>query len=395
MLANLRLGGIRLRLVQCADLYLRARERWRAYDVYLSALLIFAASRLVVIVGVNFGTLLVRIPDPKKWDAGTAWYHRLLRWDSGWYGAIANEGYRYSDDVSIQSPTVFYPLYPLAAYAVKSLLGINLSEALLIVANVASLVAALLMTKFFKDELGEETALLSVACFCFFPSSLFLSAGYTEAIYLVFVLLSFIFMTRRKFVLAAVLAGLSLGTRSTGIVMIPTILWEMGRRSPLPWPQLLPKMALCGLLAASGLLVYMAYLGVEFGHPLAFVTGQAAFQTGTFLDRFVSAVTLAPFRYSDVGKFGWFLCFLALTIWSFRYLRFAVSLYGLGALALPYFTVDITEAMNRYVLVCLPAFMCMGILCKGRPWLTCVLIGIFAALLLQTTASFSQWYWVG
>jgi hypothetical protein len=113
------------------------------------------------------------------------------------------------------------------------------------------------------------------------------------------------------------------------------------------------------------------------------------------LDRFVSAVTLAPFRYSDVGKFGWFLCFLALTIWSFRYLRLAVSLYGLGALALPYFTVDITEAMNRYVLVCLPAFMCMGILCEGRPWLTCVLIGIFAALLLQTTASFSQWYWVG
>jgi hypothetical protein len=51
--------------------------------------------------------------------------------------------------------------------------------------------------------------------------------------------------------------------------------------------------------------------------------------------------------------------------------------------------------MYRYVLVCFPAFMCMGILCKGRPWLAIPLIGISAALLFQTTALFSQWYWVG
>jgi hypothetical protein len=67
--------GIRSSLAEFAGLYVRARERWRAYDVYLSAMLIFAASRLVVIVGINFGTLLVRIPNPNHWEP-TAALHR-------------------------------------------------------------------------------------------------------------------------------------------------------------------------------------------------------------------------------------------------------------------------------------------------------------------------------
>lgn len=373
---------------------LRIRERWRAYNLYFSILVIFAASRLVLIIGLNLGTLLVpTTPFSAKWDAGPAWYHRLLRWDSYWYAAIVRDGYRYSDNASVQSSTVFYPLYPLTSYAVKSLLGIDEYWALLLVANVAALVAVLLMTKFVKDELGDEISLLSLAFFCFFPSSLFLSAGYAESLCLVFIVFSLILLTREKFVLAAAIAGLALGTRPTGIVMIPVILWEMWRQRSLPWPRLLPRIVLCAVLAASGLLIYMVYLEMTFGHPLAFATGQQAWHGGTLLDRLVSAATLTPFRHLSWRSGGWFLCFLVLTIWSFWRLRSAVSLYALGTLLLPYLTLGITGWMNRFVLMCFPAFMCLGILCKGRLWLACALIGIFAALLLINTALFSQWYW--
>jgi hypothetical protein len=386
---------IRPHVVHASGLLLRVRDRWRACEVYLCALLIFAASRLVIVIGVNFGKLLVRIPDPTKWDAGHAWYYRLLRWDSGWYAAIADDGYRYSDDTSVMSPTVFYPLYPIVSYAVKSLFGMNRYLALLLVANVSSLVVVLLMTKFIKDELGDQIALLSLTFFCFFPSSLFLSAGYSEPLCLVFILLSFILVTRQKFVLASAMAGLSLGTRPTGIVMIPVILWEMWRRNTLPRAHFLPRMALCGVLAASGLLIYMAYLGIKFERPLAFATGQVAWQGGTFLHRLVSALMLAPFRDLRLATGGWFLCFLALTIWSFWRLRFAVALYALGTLALPYLAFGITDSMDRYVLMCFPAFMCLSIMCTGRLWLAAALIGIFAGLLLRNAALFSQWYWVG
>ena len=384
---------MRSRLTRVAEFAVQIYDFLRAYRTYFGALLIFAASRLVVILGVNFGTLLAPATTTRTWDAGPAWYHRLLRWDTGWYASIIHEGYRYSDDPSVHSSTVFYPLYPLISYALKLLLGIDEHLALLIVANVASVVAVLLMTKIVVEELGDEVAPLSLSLFCFFPSSLFLSAGYAESLCLVFILLGFILSTRKKFQLASVSAGLSLGTRSIGVVMIPVILWQMwDRKHPL---RVLPRMALCGVLAASGLLFYMAYLGVRFGHPMAFATGQSTWQSGTFLDRLVSAATLGPFRSFNWWKGGWFVCFLVLTVWSFRQLRFPFSLYALASLMLPYLALGITDSMNRFVLMCFPAFMCMGILCKGRPWLTAALTGIFGALLLVNTALFSQWYWVG
>jgi hypothetical protein len=389
------LEALRAALVHAGGLLLKVRQVPRPFHLYLSALLIFAASRLVVVIGVNFGTLLVRDADPTKWEAGPLWYHRLLRWDSGWYAGIVSNGYRYSTDSSVESSTVFYPVYPLLARALKSWFGIGEYTALLVVANVASLIAALLMTKFVRDELGEELALSTVAFFCFFPSSLFLSAGYTESVFLVFALSSLILLKHEKYVPAALAAGLSLGTRSTGIVLIPVILWEMLPRNTQAWPQHLPKIALCMLLAASGLLTYMAYLEIEFGAPLAVATGQAAWHHGTFFGRLLSGLMLRPFQQADLMDTVWFLSFLALTIWSFWHLRVSVSLYALGTLMLPYLTLGITGSMNRFVLMCFPAFMCLAILCKSRPWLTSIIGGIFGALLLRQTALFSQWYWAG
>jgi hypothetical protein len=206
-----------------------------------------------------------------------------------------------------------------------------------------------------------------------------------------------------NFLLAAVAAGLSVGTRMTGIVIVPAILWEVWRQNKRPLPNLLFKMALFAVLAASGLLVYMAYLGIAFGHPLAFATSQIAWHAGTFSDRLFSAMTLHPFRYSSskiAGMFsyclaGLFVCFFVLTIWSFWRMRVALSLYALGALLLPYFSLGITGSMNRFVLMCFPAFMCLADLCKGRLWVATALVGVFSALLFCETALFSQWYRVG
>jgi hypothetical protein len=367
----------------------------RRHQLYLHGLLIFTASRAVVAIGASFGALLPANPPPWPWDPGNAWYTRLLRWDSAWYSTIIVDGYRYTADPAPYGSTGLFPLYPLVCYVVKSLFGIDANLALFLVANLAAVAVALLMIKFVRDEIDDDVALATVALFCFFPFSLFLSAGYTESLSLMFMLLGLILARRGQFVLAAAMAGLALATRSTGIVMLPVILWEMWQRDKLPWPYLLPKMALCGLIAVSGLLAYMAYLGVAFGNPFAFATTHASWEGGTLWQRVVAAATLAPFRNFDVALGGWFVCFVLLTIWSFTRLRFAVSLYALGTLALPYFTVGITGSTNRFVLMCVPAFMLMGLMCRGKPWLTGALIGIFAALLATDTALFSRWYWVG
>lgn len=386
---------VRPRLVFIVDRWFQLREKWRAYDTYLAGLLIFAASRFVVILGVKFGSLLSPIPDPTRWDGGKAWYYGLVRWDSGHYADIATKGYRHSSDPSALNTTAFYPLYPIMARAAKLVFGTDIYVALLLVANVASLCVALLLTKFVREEEGDETALWSLAFFCFFPTSMFLSAGYTEPLCLVFVLLCLITLRQNRFVLAAAFAGLSIATRSTGVVLIPVILWEIwSRRDGLPWPRLVLKLTLCGVLAGSGLLAYMAYLSIAFGNSWAFATSQAAWHTGTFVSRITDAITLGPILHIR-WESSVFLCFLALAIWSFRRLPTAVSLYALGSLLLPYLTLGISLSTNRFVLMCFPAFICLAILCKSRPLLASAVIGIFGAILLQTSAMFSQWYFVG
>src|SRR5262249_46600456 len=115
----------------------------------------------------------------------------------------------------------------------------------------------------------------------------------------------------------------------------------------------------------------------------------------TYAERLLGALTLAPLRPFDWTIAGWFICFLVLTVWSFRFLRTSVSLYGVAVLAIPYFTLGVTASTNRFVLVCLPAFMMAALLGRGRYWLSTMVVGVQSALLFRTTAMYSQWYWVG
>ena len=251
----------------------------------------------------------------------------------------------------------------------------------------------LLFAKLARDELGDEVALSAVALFCFFPSSMFLSAGYTKSLCLVFVLLSLILVTRQKFVFSSAIAGLAMATRPTSIVLAPVILWEMWRQNSLPLSRLLPRMVLCGVLALSGLIAFMIYLGVEFERPLAFFAGQNAWSNERFRYRLLSALTFRDFNWRYAG---FCLGFLALMICSFRRLRPVLWRYGIGALAMPYLVQGgFNASTDRHILMCVPAFMAMGLLCKGRPWFANALIGVFAALLFRKTELFSQWYWEG
>ena len=369
--------------------------RWRAWQLYISALAIFAASRLVVIVGIDFGPLLLPEPYTGKWSAGAAWFYRMVRWDGRWYGSIVTDGYQYSDAPGVLNSINFFPLYPLVSAAVKAVLRVDAFVAMLLVANVCSVIALLLLVRFVRDEAGEEAVLPTVSLFSFFPSSMFLSAAYTESICLVFVLLSLILMTQRKLLGSAAMAGVSLAARSTSIVLVPVLLYETWRNSSGRLIGSLPRLVACGVLASSGLIAYMAYLWFAFGHPLAFVASQQGFQSDPVSVKIWSALTLAALRRAEWPDALQFLVFVALIIGGFVRLRFSLALYGLGSIVVPYLLNGVTASTGRYLLLSVPAFMVLGSICRTRPWLTAALSGLLGALLLRKTALFSQWYWEG
>ncbi|MGB6395757.1 MAG: mannosyltransferase family protein [Bradyrhizobium sp.] len=173
----------------------RSGDRLRFAAPYLKALTIYLSSRLVVLLGIAFGKTYIALGND-TWPGGAQWYHRLLRWDSEGYKIIASEGYKYDGDPGLTQTVVFYPLYPSLSRLVSEVLRIDVVDSMLLVATLAAALAVLLLFKLVRERFGDRTALATVAMISFFPSSIFLSAGYTESLALLLMVLFFLAVAR-------------------------------------------------------------------------------------------------------------------------------------------------------------------------------------------------------
>ena len=371
---------------------------------YCWAISIFLFSRVVVALGLVFSQKYLPIASD-VWSAGPLWYHQLLQWDSEWYFKIATEGYRFTDDPTIEQTIVFYPLYPMLARGLAAISGLTPSDALLLVANVAGFSAVVVLFKLVREEFGDRLALTTTALLSFFPTSVLLSAGYTEPLELLFIVLFFLALKRKHYVLAAVFAGLAVADRSTGIVLLPVLLCEMWlNRDQKPFLRLLLP---CVLLATSGLWLFMIYLWSSFGNPLVFSHGQEAFHQGTsMITRLVAALKLEPFTrmilndWNPWGQDSWFtLLFIGLIAVGWFRLQVSWALFAMGVFLLPYLTLSGGPAgfvsMGRFSLVSFPLFVVMADLGLRAKWLLVGAMGLLGASLFMNTALFARRIWIG
>lgn len=371
---------------------------------YFWAILIFLCSRLVVALGLVFSQKYLPIATD-AWSAGPFWYHQLLQWDSEWYFKIVTEGYRYNGDPTVPQNIVFYPLYPMLARGLAAISGLAPSDALLLVSNVAGLLAIVALFKLVREEFGDQFALATTALLSFFPTSVVLSAGYTEPLELLLTVLFFLVLKRKRYFSAALFAGMAVADRSTGIVLLPVLVWEMWlNRDQKPFfPALIP----CVLIATSGLWLFMIYLWYSFGDPFVFSEGQAAFHLGaTLVTRLVAALKFEPFTrmilndWNPWGQGSWFtLLFIVLIVVGWSRLRFSWTLFAMGALLLPYLTLSGGPAgfasMSRFNLVSFPLFVVLADVGLRARWLLVGVIGLFSASLFMNTALFARRIWIG
>jgi Dolichyl-phosphate-mannose-protein mannosyltransferase len=371
---------------------------------YLWAVSIFLCSRVVVALGLLFSRKYMPI-DPEVWSAGPNWYHQLLQWDSEWYFKIATEGYRYNGDPTISQNIVFYPLYPMLARGLAAISGVGAPDALLLVSNISGFFAIVLLFKLVREEFGDRPALATIALLSFFPASVLLSAGYTEPLELLLIVAFFLVLKRKRYLPAAVLAGLAVADRSTGILLLPVMLWEMWLNCDRK--RFLLALIPCVLIATSGLWLFMIYLWYDFGNPFVFSEGQAAFTRGTTLGaRMVSALKLEPFTrmilndWNPWGLDSWLtlLSIGLIFIGCFR-LRVSWTLFAMGVLLLPYLTLSGGPSgfvsMSRFNLVSFPLFVTMAHLGLRARWLMVGAIGLFSAALFMDAALFARRIWIG
>ena len=371
---------------------------------YFWAISIFLCSRVVVALGLVFSRKYLPVA-ADVWSAGPSWYHQLLQWDSEWYFKIATEGYRYNGDPTIQQNVVFYPLYPMLARGLTAISGLTAADALLLVANLGGLLAIVALFKLVREEFGDQIALTTIALFSFFPTSVLLSAGYTEPLELLLIVCFFLVLKQQRYLLAALLAGLAVADRSTGIVLLPVLLWEMWRnRDQKPFlPVLLP----CVALATSGIWLFMIYLWSQFGDPFVFADGQTAFhRETTFATRLIAALKFEPFTrmmlndWNPWGLDSWFtLLFIVMIVVGWFRLRSSWTLFAMGVLLLPYLTLSGGPSgfvsMSRFNLVSFPLFVVLADLLLRAKWLLAGVIGLLGAALLMNTALFARRIWIG
>ncbi|MFN2468799.1 MAG: mannosyltransferase family protein [Gaiellaceae bacterium] len=362
-----------------------------------------------------------RHPEAARWDdpsvtrdlgyAVDVW----ARWDSVFFLRIAEHGYD-------AAAAAFYPLYPLSVGLLGRVLLGHYVLAGVVVSLAASLAAFLLLYRVAEERLGADGARRAVLYLALAPMALFLQAVYSEALYLLLAIASFLLAERRRWLPAGLVAGLALLTRIAGVALLPAL-------ALLAWRSPERRRALLSLGAAPALFAtYPLYLGLETGDPWGFVRAQEIWHrqlswagplggvwdglragwagvrqvvSGSTTHAYWSAVDpsdSSPLHVAAVNLQNLaFLCLFAfLTVVAWRRFGVPYGLFCAASLAIP-LSVPSERwpllSMPRLGLVVFPFYLALASL-GGRPRVHTAILSVSALVLGVAVVQWSLWQWV-
>jgi hypothetical protein len=342
------------------------------------------------------------------------WLNSWANWDGQWYVRIARVGYRE------RSYTAFFPLYPMLVRWLSPLGAhgyIVTGVALSLVFYVAALY---LLYRLIVIDYGRRVAGWTVVFASLFPTSFFFQAVYTESAFLLFVVACLFFARREQWLFAGVAGFFAALTRNTGILLLlPMALFYLEARNwrlrrvdrRLAWFALVP----------AGLAVWMVYLQVKLGDPLAFslaqrhwhrhlrapwITLDHGLRSGisgiaTILHHgqwTLSDTAHGPLPVSsEIVRISLpnalaliaLLVAVALLAMTARRMKLPYMVYGLASLVAPLFYPTPLQplfSMPRFVVVVFPVFLALALLTQRLPATRIALLaGSTLALVLLTS----------
>ena len=359
----------------------------RFRGILTPAISVFALTR----VGIWCFTAFVFESVPRR--GGGPWAGLWVRLDANYYLRIAHHGYG-GDPKHLPA---FFPLYPGLVGGLGRVLG-DFPLAGTLVSLLCGAVAFELLWRLALPRIGASGATRTVLYLGLFPMTVFLSAVYTESLFLALAIGAFFLAERGHWTWAAIAAGGTMLTRSIGVAVVVGL-------ALLAWPSVRNLAWL--LLAPAIFTVFPVILHFQAHDALAFLHAQS--QWDRHLSTFgplgglwdgAGALWKSPGKFSEsyylfinIENLAYVLPFIAVLPLVWKSVGKAYAVYAALAVAIP-MSVPATPmgvpaytshfplfSMPRFTLLAFPCFIAFAILGK-RPGANLAIITISSALLV-------------
>lgn len=388
----------------------QASEKERVRRGLLYCLKVFLGMRLGLTLLALAAVALLPTLDPvgvPGWAAretSQGWQNLFTAWerfDALWFLRIAESGYIDGD-----GSAVFYPGYPLAVRFFSIFLGGHIFPAGLIVAHLATFGAMVALYFLSAAEWGESVARKTVLYLAVFPTSFFLLAPYSEALFHFLALFALWAARRGKWELAGLSGIGASATRNIGVLLVLPLLTEAFHRfKERRDTSELARGVLWSMLASGGAIAYLVFWQQLSGDHLAPVHQQAnwqrelSFPLGTVL-----AATREAFRFIGVYPGGyhlldWLIVVPALVAvgWVVVKARPVYAVYTVVCLLAPLSYAFLPRpfmSIPRFLIPLFPILWAVAVWSEKRKGVHDTYLAVSGALLGVLLVLFVNWYYV-
>ncbi len=361
-----------------------------------TALAVALPAWIVARVLVGVALMVARIVTDHGVDdplARTTASHGLLAWDGAFYADIAQHGYAALPRAALR----FFPAAPLAGRAVGQL-GVGARVGVVVVANVAALIAgALLVVLVRRETLGDRTAARAAWLLALAPSAFVLVMGYAEALFLVAAIGAFLGLRERRWILVIVLGMLAGLSRPSGFVLAVPIAIEAARDlRATRWPERSARLAAI-VAPFVGCALYLAWVDHRYGDGLLpFRIQTRANLKGSFANPLTSIWDafdgLVHGRTIGTGlHVPWMVVVGVLVVVAFRRLPSSYGWYAAATVASAVTSHNL-DSFERYALAAFPVVIVVAVLARTPRWERAVLGTSALAMTGYATLAFAHAY---
>lgn len=348
---------------------------------YKAPIVIFLTSRFLILLVVMLTTIFL----------GQNGVATINRWDSINYISIAENGYQFSGKYEHGGELIaFFPLFPILINLVAHIPFVDYFLAGIILSFIFGLGAAILLYKLVFDWKGHRAATVAVTLLSFYPGSIFLSAAYTESLFLFLTLFTFYLWENKNGKWSTLTVALSCVTRMTGSVLGLIFAWDVWSRT-----KNIPKTLLYCLIAGIPFFAFLLFQYLKYGTPLAFMDAQHVHwqQYGVIpIQGLWLAIERAIFdtNYPVMWKVDlvYLVTMVVTMIISFKVVPRRIWVFGLGVMLLT-LSSNFILGMGRYLMLVLPFYFYWGFVLAERRTASKWVVFISTMFMLVTTVLFS------